>query len=212
MTDTLVPKAADTTRQKILRAAFMEFYRNGFQGGGLNDIVAAAGTTKGALFHHFTGKQDLGYAVVDEIIGPLLLQRWLDPLTGRLTERFTDAADPVAVLQRTFRTLVKHDMDTGHWLLGCPLNNMAQEMSPLDDGFRSRIDALYTTWRKGFAAAFATGIASGTVATTVNPRSVAALLVASQMGIWGTGKSSQSKTVMTQATDAICDYLNTLKA
>jgi AcrR family transcriptional regulator len=204
MTGILAPKAADTTRQKILRAAFMEFYRNGFQGGGLNDIVAAAGTTKGALFHHFTGKQDLGYAVVDEIIGPLLLQRWLDPLT--------DAPDPVATLQRTFRTLVKHDMDTGHWLLGCPLNNMAQEMSPLDDGFHSRIDALYTTWRKGFAAALTAGVKSGTVARAVNSRSVAAMLVASQMGIWGTGKSSQSKTVMMQATDAICDYLDTLKA
>jgi hypothetical protein len=32
------------------------------------------------------------------------------------------------------------------------------------------------------------------------------------MGIWGTGKSSQSTAVMMQATEAICGYLDTLKA
>jgi AcrR family transcriptional regulator len=56
------------TRQKILEAAFAEFYKNSFQGGSLNQVVETAGTTKGALFHHFAGKQELGYAVVNEII------------------------------------------------------------------------------------------------------------------------------------------------
>ena len=68
MPTTLAPKASDTTRTKLLWAAFAEFYRNGFQGGSLNHIVETAGATKGALFHHFAGKQDLGYAVLDEII------------------------------------------------------------------------------------------------------------------------------------------------
>lgn len=198
------PKTADATRGKILQAAFAEFYRNGFQGGSLNQIVEAAGTTKGALFHHFTGKQELGYAVVDEIIEPLLLARWLDPLV--------DSRDPVADLKRSFRKFVGEDIGTGAWLQGCPLNNLAQEMSPLDEGFRGRIDRLYTHWRKGFAEALANGMKAGTVKKDVNPRSVAAMLVAGQMGIWGTGKSSQSKTVMTQATEAVCDYLDTLKA
>jgi AcrR family transcriptional regulator len=194
---------ADATRRKILLAAFTEFYRNGFQGGSLNNIVEAAGTTKGALFHHFAGKQELGYAVLDEVIGPLLLERWLDPVTG--------SADPITDLTRAFRTLVQTDIDSGSWLLGCPLNNLAQEMSPLDEGFRTRIDALYTTWRKGFAAALTAGTKAGTVKPDVAARSVAAMLVAGQMGIWGTGKSSQSKAVLLQATEAICDYLDTLR-
>ena len=198
------PKAADATREKILTAAFSEFYKNGFQGGSLNRIVDAAGTTKGALFHHFSGKQDLGYAVVDEIIEPRLLQRWLDPIEH--------STEPIADLKLAFRTFVKEDMDSGVWVHGCPLNNLAQEMSPLDEGFRTRVDQLYTTWRKGFATALANGVKVGTVRADVVPRSVAALLVAGQMGIWGTGKSSQSKAVMTHATDAICDYLDSLEA
>jgi TetR/AcrR family transcriptional regulator, transcriptional repressor for nem operon len=59
----------DATRAKILGAAFQEFYRHGFQGGSLNRIVKEAGTTKGSVFHHFEGKNALGYAVVDELLG-----------------------------------------------------------------------------------------------------------------------------------------------
>ena len=54
------------TRGRILQAAFVEFYVNGFQGGGINNIIEKAASTKGALFHHFPDKQALGYAVVDE--------------------------------------------------------------------------------------------------------------------------------------------------
>ncbi len=197
-------RTPDATRQTLLMAAFDEFYHNGFQGGSLNRIVESAGATKGALFHHFAGKQQLGYAVLDEVIEPILVQRWLEPL-GRST-------DPVTVLQRAFRRYVKEDVESGNWLQGCPLNNLAQEMSPLDDGFRSRIDRLYTTWRKWIASAFARGIKAGTVRRSVDPHSVSAMLVASQMGIWGTGKSSRSKAVMTQLTEGVCDYLESLRA
>jgi TetR/AcrR family transcriptional regulator, transcriptional repressor for nem operon len=53
-------KNVEKTRRKILEAAFEEFYKNGFQGGSLNRIVDGAGTTKGALFHHFRGKNRSG--------------------------------------------------------------------------------------------------------------------------------------------------------
>ena len=196
-------RAPEATRRKILEAAFWEFYAQGFQGGSLNHIVESAGTTKGALFHHFDGKQELGYAVVDEIIGPLLLTRWLDPVV--------DSADPVADIQRAFRRIVEEDICSGHWLQGCPLNNLAQEMSPLDQGFHVRINQLYDTWRERYAAALERGIAAGRVKADVRPKHVAALIVAAQMGIWGTGKSSRSKDVMRLATDGVCDYLDSLR-
>lgn len=195
-------KAPDSTRRKILAAAFEEFYKNGFQGGSLNHIVETAGTTKGALFHHFAGKQELGYAVVDEIIGPLLKERWLAPLAG--------STNPIADLKRSFRRFVKEDIASGHFVQGCPLNNLAQEMSPLDEGFRKRIEGLYAEWRKCFAAAFAEGIKAGKVRKGISPNHVAALVVAAQMGIWGTGKSSRSEELMVQAGEALCSYLDDL--
>jgi TetR/AcrR family transcriptional regulator, transcriptional repressor for nem operon len=196
-------RAPEATRRKILEAAFAEFYANGFQGGSLNHIVEAAGTTKGALFHHFDGKQELGYAVMDDVIGPLLLARWLEPVAA--------STDPIADMQRAFRRYVETDIASGHWLQGCPLNNMAQEMSPLDQGFHQRINRLYDTWRGQYAAALQRGMQAGTVRPSISPRNVAALIVAAQMGIWGSGKSSRSTDVMRQATDGLCDYLESLR-
>jgi len=194
---------AENTRRKILTVAFAEFYKNGFQGGSLNHIVEMSGATKGALFHHFAGKQELGYAVVDEIIEPILKQRWIDPIAG--------STNPIADLKKAFRQFVKQDIESGSWVQGCPLNNLAQEMSPLDEGFRNRIDKLYDTWRKSFAAALASGMKAGKVRNDISPRNVAALVVAAQMGIWGTGKSSQDAELMIQAAEAVCDYLDSLK-
>jgi TetR/AcrR family transcriptional repressor of nem operon len=193
----------DVTRQKVLDAAFAEFYRHGFQGGSLNRIVQTAGVTKGALFHHFAGKQELGYAVVDQVIAPLLMRRWLGGLSG--------AADPLSVMQDSFRRYAGEDIDSGHFVQGCPLNNLAQEMSPLDEGFRERIDALYDRWRTTFATALREGMETGAVRGEAAPEGAAALLVASQMGIWGTGKSSRDAGLMLQACEAVCGYLEGLR-
>lgn len=197
------PKASEATRHKILEAAFAEFYKNGFQGASLNHIVEVAGATKGALFYHFAGKQELGYAVVEERIGPLLAQRWLDAIE--------DSDDAITDLKRAFRHFVKADIKSGSFLQGCPLNNLAQEMSPLDEGFRKRIDRLYAMWRKRFAAALAAGMKTGKVRKDAAPQQVAALLIAAQMGIWGTGKSSRNPQLMIQAGEAVCQYLDSLR-
>jgi TetR/AcrR family transcriptional regulator, transcriptional repressor for nem operon len=199
----VVTKAPEVRRRKLLEAAFAEFYVNGFQGGSLNQIVEAAGTTKGALFHHFASKQALGYAVLDEIIGPLLLERWLAAV-----ER---SAEPLTAIQRSFRRFVEADISSGNVAHGCPLNNLAQEMSPLDDGFHTRIDGLYGQWRERYATALRRGIAAGTVTADVDAAAVAAAIVAAQMGIWGSGKSSRDPEVMRQAADGLCAYLESLR-
>jgi TetR/AcrR family transcriptional regulator, transcriptional repressor for nem operon len=196
-------KGPEATRRKILEAAFAEFYKHGFQGGSLNHIVEVAGATKGALFYHFTGKQELGYAVVEEVIGPLLAQSWLDAIE--------DSDDPITDLKRAFRHFVKASIKSGSYLQGCPLNNLAQEMSPLDEGFRKRIDRLYRNWRKRYAAVLAAGMKTGKVRKDAVPQQVAALVVAAQMGTWGTGKSSRDPQLMTQAGEAVCGYLESLR-
>jgi TetR/AcrR family transcriptional regulator, transcriptional repressor for nem operon len=204
MSRAVAVRAPEETRRKILMAAFAEFYQHSFQGGSLNRIVEAAGATKGAVFHHFESKQALGYAVVDDIIGPLLLQRWLEPVRT--------SQDPIAELQKTFRRYVSEDVESGNYIFGCPLNNLAQEMSPLDDGFLQRINHLYEQWRDAYAEALERGIQAGTVKASVSPTAAAALIVSAQMGVWGSGKSSRDAKVMRQAAQGVIDYLESLRA
>ena len=202
-------QGAETTssgncRSRILTAAFEQFYRNGFQGGSLNQIVEKAGTTKGALFHHFDGKNDLGYAVLEEVILPQIKLRWFDPMA--------ESVDPVTDLKRAFDQFVKNMIESDHLVQGCPLNNLAQEMSPLDEGFRTRIEKIYAMWRQGLTAAFERGIKAGHVRKDISPGNVAAFIVAALEGLIGTAKNSQSEIMVMQAGEAFFGYLDSLRS
>ncbi len=198
-----VTRAPEETRRRILKTAFEEFHRHGFQGGSINRIVEQTGTTKGALFHHFAGKNALGYAVVEEIVRPITKEHWFDPLANSI--------DPIADLKLTLQRYVKEDVENRRLKHGCPLNNLAQEMSPLDEGFRKRIEKVYSEWRECLEAAFARGIKAGKVRKHISPRNVAAFVVAVQAGIVGTAKNAQSTELIKQTGAAFFDYLDTLK-
>ncbi len=196
--------ASGNCRSRILMAAFEQFYRNGFQGGSLSQIVEKAGTTKGALFHHFDGKNDLGYAVVEEVILPQIKSRWFDPMA--------ESVDPVTDLKRAFDQFIKHVMENDRLVHGCPLNNLAQEMSPLDEGFRKRIEKIYAMWRESLTAAFERGIEAGNVRKDISPGNVAAFIVAALAGLIGTAKNSQSEKMAMQAGEAFFGYLDSLRS
>src|SRR5260370_553982 len=196
-------RSPENTRQRILDAAFDEFYKNGFQGGSLNRIVDDAATTKGALFHHFKGKKDLGYAVVREVIHPRFKQQWSDPLA--------DSTDPITDLKRIFRQGAKRKIADGGLVHACPLNNLAPETSPLDEKIRQSMEKTYVAWRETMAAAFARGIKAGKVRRDVSPRKVAAFIVAAQAGMAGTAKNAQDEELLLQMSHALFDYLDSLK-
>jgi TetR/AcrR family transcriptional repressor of nem operon len=196
-------RAPQATRERLLTAAFEEIYRRGFQAASLDAILARAGVTKGALYHHFPDKAALGYAVVDEVVKGHLLQRWL----GVMEQADTD---PLTALQKTLRFRAA-SVTPGEIELGCPLNNLAQEMSPLDQEFRRRIDATFDAWRNGFARALARGKANGTVRRDVNPQKVAAFLVASAEGSYSLAKSAGSRTILRSNLETLADFLDTLR-
>src|SRR5690242_12722335 len=165
----------DRTRERLLDAGFAEIYSRGFQAAGLDAIVERAAVTKGALYHHFPSKHALGYAVFDEVIGRYTEVRWLAPIR--------DAADPLTAIAASMREAFKSDYEHG-----CPLNNLSQEMSRVDEGFHQRIAALYHRWEGGVAAALASGQARGTVDPTVDVHDAATFIVASIEGAYSLAK------------------------
>lgn len=101
--------------------------RSGFRSSDLGVILATAGVTKGALYYQFDNKEALGYAVVDEIVASLTREKWVRPLQN--------AKNPIDTLIRIVQSTSLKPEDLQR---GCPLNNLSQEMSPLDAGFRER--------------------------------------------------------------------------
>ena len=168
------------TREKLLSAAFEEIYRSGFQGADLSAIIARSGVTKGALYHHFDNKDALGHAVIDEVVAGLIRDQWLTPL-----ENADNAVD--ALIQTVKAIPLSPESIAG----GCPLNNLAQEMSPLDEGFRRRLAAIFKGWIVGLGEALHTGQVQGAVRKGVNPFEVASQIVAMYEGYVSLAKNAQ---------------------
>lgn len=59
-------RRADATRQQIIRAAAHQFAQRPYHDVGLDDILAEAELTKGAMYFHFRSKHALALAVIDE--------------------------------------------------------------------------------------------------------------------------------------------------
>src|SRR5271163_2660116 len=58
---------ADSTRQRLIAAASRQFARRSYSMVSLDDILAAAELTKGAMYFHFSSKQALALAIIDDL-------------------------------------------------------------------------------------------------------------------------------------------------
>lgn len=60
-----------STRARLIAAARLAFGQKGYAAASMDDLTAAAGLTRGALYHHFGGKEGLLEAVVQQIDGEM---------------------------------------------------------------------------------------------------------------------------------------------
>lgn len=193
----------DQTRQSILQAAFMEIYRKGFQGMRLDEVLITTRLTKGALYHHFANKLALGYAVVEEVIQPMIEAIWIQPLET--------AADPLSGLIGVIETLP--DQKPAELIqYGCPLNNLVQEMSPLDKGFRDRLDAVIHSWHGATEQALSRAISDGTIRSDIDCRETATFIMAALEGCIGLAKATQDIERLRCCLRGLSRYIQSLKA
>lgn len=195
-------KTPDLTRQTLLEAAFAEIHRNGFQAASLAQILAETGLTKGALYHHFPDKKALGLAVVDEVIRPRLAAMMFAPLA--------DTRQPLAAMQALLTAKAAED-DPYVVKLGCPLNNLMQEMSPVDENFRQHLNVVFEAWVAVVAAALKRGKTAGEVRRDVEAESTAFFIVSALEGCVGMSKNTQSVAAYRSCLAQLGRFLDTLK-
>lgn len=190
------------TRNIILLAAFNEIYQRGFQAASITNILKNTGTTKGALYHYFENKQELGYCVLDEVIRNTIRVTWIDPLK--------DTDDPLTVLQKIIRES-GNQITQADVSLGCPLNNLAQEMSPIDEGFRDRIANIYQEWQDVLEAASERGKLAGNVDNSIDSKEISLLFIAALQGCLGFAKSVQKLDTLMSCGQGLIDRLESLR-
>src|SRR5579863_4711925 len=192
---------AERTRGLLLQAAFEEIYRSGYRSADLDAILAAAGVTKGALYYHFDDKEALGYAVLDEVMASDLHQKWVQPLRN--------AKNPIDVLVRIVQSesLKREDVQRG-----CPLLNLSQEMSGLDEGFRRRTARVYKDWHDAMAGALREGQKRRVVRSDIDANETATFLIATWEGYVVLGKVSQDPRTMRSGQRRVSGHIDSLRA
>lgn len=186
----------EKTRKEILDAAFLEVFTRGFQGVSVDDIVRKTSLTKGAFYHHFPTKLDLGYALVEEVIQPMITERWITPLDAY--------ENPLEGILAQMKKLIGQ-CEPAHLRLGCPLNNLVQEMAPVDAGFKKRLQTALNFWIDEIEKHLKRGKREGYIRADVNTRQVAQFVVMSHEGFYGLLKGLDD----TKAFDALFGPLKT---
>jgi len=189
----------EKTRAHIMEVAFREIYHHGFQGISIDQIVRKTDVTKGAFFHYFASKSDLGYAIVDEILREMILDRWIRPLAAY--------RNPLQGIAKRFKTLTEAMADAD-LVRGCPLNNLAQEMSAVDPVFRGKIKAVMTMWIDETERYLRKAQAAGFLKKSADPHQIALFVVMVQEGSFGLVKSLADRKVFDALYLSLKEYLH----
>ncbi len=192
---------AENTRQRILQAGFEEIYENGYQGMRIDAVLSKTGLAKGALYHHFPNKKALGYAVVDELITTHEIEIF-SVLDGE--ENPIDAI--CMLLEKAGEMTTEENIN-----LGCPVNNLVQEMAGLDDGFKQRLSAIFERKILAISSALTLGQEKGFVKTDIDPYKVAGFIVSSFNGIVGAAKCTADIEIYKSLTTTLYEYVRSLR-
>jgi TetR/AcrR family transcriptional repressor of nem operon len=191
------------SRKEILDAAFFEVFTKGFQGVSVDDIVKRTSLTKGAFYHQFPTKYDLGYALVDEVIKPLIIDRWITPL-----EKYENPLDGILAQMKT----LIGGCEPEHLKLGCPLNNLVQEMAPVDKGFKRRLQSALNLWIDELERHLRRAKKNGSLKPEINTKQVAYFVVMAHEGFYGMLKGLDDPQIFATLYDSLKRYFKTIEA
>ncbi|MBR9813660.1 TetR family transcriptional regulator [bacterium] len=193
---------ADATRAALIAAGAAEIHRKGFGAASVDAILRDTGVTKGALYHHFGSKAGLGHAVVDEVVRPFVEAKWKPML----------AADhPLAAAIEYVNGRIR-DVTEEELALGCPYNNLVQELGSLDEGFKTRLHSIFFEWRQGLADCVRKSQACGEGRADVDPDAAAAFIISAIEGCYGMGKATRCRKTTVESLQGMVGYLQAMKA
>jgi TetR/AcrR family transcriptional repressor of nem operon len=194
------PKEGRSTRDVIVAAASRLMHVNGYHNTSLDDVLRESGVGKGNFYHYFKSKEDLGYAILDRLVHAFI-ERTLEPC-------FADSEAPPLSQIRCFLDRIVEAQRARNCVGGCPLGNLASELSDLHEGFRTRLADVFSAWRARLTSALQEGQARGEVGADCRPESIAQFLVASLEGAILMTKLTKDITVMEQCVTEMKRYLS----
>lgn len=193
---------ASNTRHSILEKAFDLIYKKGYQTTSIDEIIATTNLTKGAFYYHFKTKDEMGIAIVNEIVKPIMQQDFIIPLknTSKPLEEIYLMTKSL-LLENPFLKLE----------YGCPAGNLAQEMTPWNIEFSKALNELILEWQTTIENSIKKEIKNGTLRNDINAKQVSYFIMSGYWGIRNFGKIYNSTDCYRSYLKELKSYLNDLK-
>jgi len=195
-------KKSAATRQTILNKAFELIYVNGYQSASVDQIIAETEVTKGAFYYHFKSKEDMGLAVIREVMQENMRSGLIQPLM--------DSPDPIEAIYTMMSDLLLSNPFL-QLKYGCPTYNLIQEMAPLNEQFNTELSEIMFTIKDTMFAALEKAKSEGKININTDSSGVADFVMAGYGGIRIIGKLSQNKDPYTSYLKQLKLYLEALR-
>jgi TetR/AcrR family transcriptional repressor of nem operon len=155
-----------SVREEILSAGLKTLHLRGFNATSVQDITEAAGVPKGSFYNHFSSKEDLGAAVVEQYAARGAKRR----------EILTDASvAPLSRIRRYFEALVAAPRYPD--APGCLLGNFGAELSNQSPAIRERVSAAFVDWTQTLAEVIEEGQRAGDLPRDNAPKALASFVI-----------------------------------
>lgn len=186
----------------ILEKAFELIYVKGYRTTSIDEIIATTQVTKGAFFYHFKNKDEMGLAIINELLKPTLTGSFIGPLQN--------GGDPVvAIYELMYDLLINNEFLKVEY--GCPAANLTHELTSWNVEFSNALNELTQLWIQTMMQSIERGKENGTVRKNVNARQVTMFVMSGYWGIRNLGKIEKSKEVYFPFLQELKTYLETLR-
>lgn len=182
---------ADVTRQKILDAASRQFSRRSFNTVSLDDVVADADVSKGALYFHFQSKYSLALAIIEHHAAAVRAST-MELLTHQLSGLET-------LIEITFMVAT---LDTSDHYARAATNLQGMVRKPGGPNVGA-VDE----WMKGSISILEQAIADGDVRSDQDPEDLAQVLVSHYVGVRHVNDMDDTFGFMTSVKNSWCATL-----
>lgn len=189
------------TREKIMARISEGMHLSGYQGLRTDKVIEALGITKGAFYHYFIDKPTVALAVIDEIHAKNYIATWQG-----LTEGPEPVLDKLVAALEGIKAMVTEE----NVHLGCPINNLIQEMAPLDETFRQRLKHIVETELSLIAEALTYARESRQIKPDTQAYEEAMCVINGLEGAYSTGKLFRSKAYFDTSVDQIIAHVRGL--
>jgi TetR/AcrR family transcriptional repressor of nem operon len=184
--------AKSPTREKIIEAAYVRFYKFGYNGTSVQDIVDVVGVQKGTFYNYFKSKERLAlealkyYAcIADQVFVPP------DPSEVTTASGKNSPSDIERIRNQFIQASRFQEGPNGS--LGCLMGNFAAESDTLPASFRKLINQSFKRWDAAIAGSLTRAQKKGEIDQSHDPEELARYLMASWQGALLLMKNSKSR-------------------